>query len=684
MKQQSSLVTTLLVILESIAVVGFLFLIFAVSSSANFGKHHYTISVFSQQEDTTSELGKAVIAFSDNDKGRSLQTDEHGLVEFRTRTKLEQLVISADGHHTHTFSLTNLNSKKLEDKDQIQYAGEFFLQAIQEDSLEQPKIHELPLKLVNANGEPVKNALVTLRENKRLVTIRYNEHKDFYPLRVQDEQAELSLNVTAPEYAPVFDQRYQASQPVIELERLPNLNLPFQFGLQVYAESEASAHAKANLEQTAQPLVNDAQQPQARKAVRDAEISMNQGAVIQEALGTFQVFSKKSNNEVKIHAPGYESLELKLNDGEVESNRYTVYMKPQDSTMDSPVVLKITDAEGKPMSAGVMLDEGVIQKQGVGVYHLQIADKPVNLTLQAMGFVSQNLTVDPLQQREIEIQMQAANEQHYEIAVKSLSSGKVLQDAVVTILSGQHPVSGNTDAKGIAKLQGLGTAEKVMVAAPGYLTQTFELPKTDEKLLKAEFALRYNPMSTVNRSYQIKVIDGKNRQVDAQISADKGFVQRQQPGEFHLYANTRDVDLTVTAPGFEAKQVSLAKSASNGQLVVKLDSKHQSDIDMEIGDRLILSKGTVYRVVQPVDANHVRVYRRTQLTQGKFEEYPKGKVMTLAQFNQEVRQEMEKKHFFENDVWITVYALNKTEYLLFKNKLRHSWSEYKLVYANER
>ena len=137
MKQQGSLFTTLLVILESTAVVGFLFLIFAVSSISSVGQHKNDIQFKANpnkiQSLARSRLDQKVIWAIDQEKQHSLHTDAAGMVHIRT-------ILPLNHNQTSQSLVQQIYTLQVSDRKNQPIAGAVV--TILSDSLQKDRIDE--------------------------------------------------------------------------------------------------------------------------------------------------------------------------------------------------------------------------------------------------------------------------------------------------------------------------------------------------------------------------------------------------------------------------------------------------------------------------------------------------------------------------------------------------------------
>ncbi|MBF0288320.1 MAG: hypothetical protein HQM14_10925 [SAR324 cluster bacterium] len=675
MKQQGSLVTTLLVILESIAVVGFLFLIFAVSSSSNIGKYEYQLSVKSKQGNL-KPLKEAVVWATDQGKQLSFHTDEEGIARFRTKHSLDAVTVSATNHFTQTFSLEKMSGEKKNHK-QV-----FILEAAgQETSNALGQTVKL-ISVIDEQNHPITNALVTLTSETPAQSFQYDPLEEAYPLIVRGSNQQNLFSVSAPGYVPQFDVNYDASASVIKLTKQPNLNFPYQFQISVFDAGE-NAHY-SSLEETG--VASDAPKAISKKALDDVDLSIDQGAVIKNALGSFQVFSRKDQNELKINAPQYFPQNVVLVNKEKNGNHYQVFLKKNADIFKYTLNIKTLDEQNNPVTAGLETETNVaVQKEKSGIYRLYTNESELKLTVKATGYKAQQLTLFPEKQTNYQITLQSQQNQTFSIQVSDRKEQPII-GAVVTIL-GDNSKTTRTDEKGIALLEAFADSKKALLAAPGYITQTVELPepKQQQRILQASYQLKTNPMSTYTHKVQVKVLNEAGKPMSANVSSSEGFVSKQKKGLYQVLSPTANLQLSVAAPGYDHKTIFLSDKKPRTEVKVSMKKAEKGVVlNTDVGDRLILSKGVVYRVIQPIDKKTVKVYRRTDPTKGEFNDYPKGRIVSIDQFNREVELEKSRKNFYDENVWVTVYALDKKEYFLFKNVYRKLWSDYKMVYANHR
>lgn len=674
MKSQSSLVATLLVILESIAVVGFLFLIFAASSGSNVGKYQYDFQVINEIG-ASKGLANAVVSMTEGVKKQSFTTNEEGRVTFRTRTPLTQVQVSANDYMTKIVQV-NAPVEETIQKEMV------ILEKNDQDPIASIKAIK-PLQVLTEDKKPITNAIVTLQSETPARTIQYEAGQGIYPLTLSNTDKPVQFSVSAPGFTSQFGVTYLEKEHVVILKRSANLNMPFEFRISLYdakqngSLSEAEVVAAANIR-------TDATNELGKKAVDKAELFMDQGAVIKDSVGSFQVFSRKNENTVEVHATGYQNASLTLKDGEQESNHYKIYLQEEHGDFEHTINLVVKDKAGNLLAANIEGQDAAIAKDGTGVFHLYTRSDKVKIDVQAQGFQAQSVELSADKSDQSLVLEQDARKT-FQIGVSSAKDKKPLNNAVVSIL-GNNPVAiARTDLEGLASLEAQESAKEVMIAAPGYITQTFSLPKVaNEGITKAIFALRENPMMAGNFTISLQVVDESKAPLAAMVSASAGFVSQEKPGQFRILSPNKEVKVQVTAPGYENKAIDLSADTKELAQVELKKSQNGVILNTDVGDRLILSKGVVYRVVQPIDERTVRVFRRTDPTKGEFNDYPQGKMISIADFNQEIDLERNTKGFMNENVWITVYALNKSEYVLFKDSYRNIWSDYKLVYANHR
>ncbi len=675
MKQQGSLVTTLLVILESIAVVGFLFLIFAVSSSSNIGKYEYQLQVKSQRGDL-QPLTKAVVWANDQGKQLSFHTDKEGTARFRTKHPLDAVTVSATNHFTQTFSLEKLS------EDRTNYKEVLILEAAEKETTDSLGQTIKLISVVDEQNQPITNALVTLTSEAPAQSFQYDPLEEAYPLVIRDSSQKNVFSVSAPGYVPQFDVSYENNEPIVTLIKQPNLNFPYQFQISVFDAGE-NAHY-SSLEEIG--IASDVSPTIPKKALDQVDLSIDQGAVIKNALGSFQVFSRKDQNELKIHAPQYFPQNVTLVHDEKEGNHYQVFLKKNADLFQYTLNVQTLDEQKTPITAILETEATVaIQKEKTGTYRVYTNESELKLAVQAAGYQSQQITLFPAKQTDYQIMLQGKKNQMFSIRISDRKK-RPITGAVVTIL-GDNPKTMRTDKKGIALLEAFAGSKKALVAAPGYITQTVQLPKSKKQkgVIRANYQLKPNPMSNYTHKIQVKVVDEANHPMTANVSSSKGFVSKQKNGSYQILSPTPNLQLDVAAPGYEHQTVFLSHKKPQKEVQISMKKEEKGVVlNTEVGDRLILSKGVVYRVIQPIDKKTVKVYRRTDPTKGEFNDYPEGRIVSIDQFNQEIELEKSRKNFYDENVWVTVYALDRKEYFLFKDVYRKQWAEYKLVYANHR
>ncbi len=757
MKQQGSLITTLLVILESIAVVGFLFLIFAVSSSSNIGKHEYRFQIKSNQEDLRP-LAKAVISAGNQEKQLSFHTDDQGISHFRTRHPLESVTVSATNHFTQSFFVAAPVDATVNE-------NTLLLKTVDKETTDALTQTIKTVAVIDEQQQSIPNALVTLISEAPAQSFQYDLTQEAYPLLITDLNQTIRFSVSAPGFVSQFNVSYDETSPLVVLQKQPNLNFPYEFKVSVYdANKNAVFSALDEIE-----IATDATQEEAKKALDTASLFVDQGAVIKNALGSFQIFSRNSENIVEIHAPQYVSQNLTLiHDGQ-EDNHYRVFLKKDSALFIHKMIIK-THHNNSPISAQLQTDaNAAIQKEAVGVYQIHTSEAEFELNIEAAGYLPQQIRLSPEEQMSYQVAMQPLARRTYSVQVIGHEDQPIV-GAVVTIL-GKSPQTTRTNEDGIAILNASDQASKALLAAPGYVTQTVELPSAEaqEDTLSARYQLKVNPMSDMAHTIRVNVVNQAGQLLNANVSGSAGFVSQEKAGVFKILSPTRDLKINVSATGFQPQTVTLPKSKNS--LIIKLkevdqrihqmsDATHtikikvldekgkplgaavassagfvtqgrngsykifsptydmqikvsapgyehhtislspkkpQNDLTValrktekgvvlntDVGDRLILSKGVVYRVIQPIDKKTVKVFRRTDPNKGEFNDYPEGQIISLAEFNREIELEKSRKNFFDDNVWVTVYALDRNEYFLFKNVYRKQWSDYKLVYANHR
>lgn len=676
MKQQASLITTLLVIVESIAVVGFLFLIFAVSANNYGGKYEYIFKIQGIDSDDVKNLSEAIVLINQNNKSLSFKANESGKVQMRVKKDLHSVLVSANGYYTQKF---NLNSFP----DSGAYIDTLKLQKVKEELSDLSSVIK-PLNIINESGEDIDNAIITIFREKSVYSHTFDSNSESYQIKIpQNSDTPVRLHIAADGYFPQSNVLFDENTNSITLKKAGNLALPFEFQVLLFDEEEhASYSGLSNMDGM---KINDAAPVHAKKSVKDASISINQGAVVKEALGTFRVFSRENENIINIHAPGYKNQELNIIDGAKDDNIYKVYMKKSTLNFDQEMNVKVIDVNGQLIASKLHTSDAAVEEKNPGLYRIYTRNDSVSINVDALGYKPQKVALNAKEKKDYVVTLKADKHRNINFKISDRKNGKPVKSAILTVSDKNNQFSIRTDSLGKAKLKIPYDASKVLVAAPGYITQTFSIPKKIKKNESIEYKLRTNPMMDVTKKMNIQVKNRKNEPLPANITSNKGYIKETEVGEYSLYTSNDKLQVRVTAPGYEYKTLEVDKKDLDKPLKVSLKKIEDGVVlNTDIGDRLILSKGVVYRVVQPIDKDNLRVYRRTDPHQGKFNDYPEGKVISISEFNRQIKKEKQHKHFYDENVWITVYALNKKEYLLFKNSYRKQWPLYKLVYANHR
>ncbi|MBF0279401.1 MAG: hypothetical protein HQM13_16510 [SAR324 cluster bacterium] len=564
MRQQGSLITTLLVILESIAVVGFLFLIFAVSSSSNIGKYEYRLQIKSSGGEL-QPLASAVIWAVDKEKQLSFHTDEQGISHFRTRHSLDSVTVSASNHFTQSFFVD-------EAKEGAVYESTFVLKTVEKETADTLTQTIKTIAVIDEQKQPITNALVTLISESPAQSFQYDLTHESYPLLITDLKQDVRYSVSAPGYVARFDVAYNEFSPVVMLKRQPNLNFPYEFRVSVYDQGEnASFSALDDL-----MMQTDAVSEKTKKALDTATLFVDQGAVIKNALGSFQIFSRKAENVVEVHAPQYLSQNLNLIHERQGDNHYRVFLKKDQKLFSHQIVVKTHD-NNSPISAHLQTEaKAAIQKTDVGVYQIHTSESSFQLKLEAAGYKSQEIDISPEKQKSYQVAMQPIVERTYSVRVTGREE-QPIADAVVTIL-GNQPRTKRTDEKGIAVLKASDQVSKALLAAPGYITQTVDLPthQMQESLVSASYQLKVNPMSDITHTIRVTVVNEEGKLLTANVSGNAGFVSQEKSGIYKILSPTLNLKMNVSAPGYQERTIWFSEKNPRDSLTImmkKLDEQ---------------------------------------------------------------------------------------------------------------